>query len=353
MKSILQNFIEESNDDTVQVAASSVSKDTEIAKVVQSPLAGHMLLGGCNDWENATSKTPAALDSVHRGAKVHKVFSSSSSMHEFVLMKDGSLRAMGRNDHGQLGTGDTTTRALPVSVSFPVGEKILKISTGRSHSLLLTDKGELWGCGANNFGQLGLGNTKTAAKDCLKFVRIPFANPSAKIRDIACGYDFSLVCCWEGHMYSFGHPEYGVLGHGTNGQYIKDGGKGAALQYSCEYTPRRIERFVCKDTHGKVTSTVEASQIRIRAVAAGKNHALCVEEWGASTTSSSSSSSSSAAAASDDEALNRVYSWGWGGYGWGGYGGWGGGWGGGMHGGMIGGLHGGGLGGMHGGGGHR
>lgn len=306
MKGILQNFIEESTKESGSASAKPASAAAQAEQKNNSSCVsfGQMMLSGCNDWENSTSKSPAGLDKPHRvdlGGEVDKVFSSSSSMHEFVLMADGSLCAMGRNDHGQLGTGDTTTRALPVPVAFESRAKVVKIATGRSHSLVLLNNGEVWGCGANNFGQLGLGNSKTAAKDALKFTQVVFPNASSQVRDIACGHDFSLACTADGNLYAFGHPEYGVLGQGTDGQFIKDGGKGAAIQYSCEYTPKRIEKFVNKDAHGKVVSTIEASGIRIRAVAAGKNHALCVEDWDALEDGSPS--------------LNRVYSWGWGGYG--------------------------------------
>lgn len=303
MKGVLQSFIDESTKDGESVPAAAAN-DLVAVKKPATLSTGQMLLSGCNDWENSTSKSPAGLDKPHRvdlGAEVSKVYSSSSSMHEFILMADGSIRAMGRNDRGQLGVGDTNTRALPVPVDIQSREKVVKITSGRSHSLVLLANGEVWGCGANNFGQIGLGNNKNVLKDITKFNKVAFPVSSTEIVDIACGYDFSLACTADGFLYAFGHPEYGVLGQGTDGQFIKDGGKGAALQYSCEYTPKRIEKFLTKDAHGKVTATVEASAIKIRAVAAGKNHALCLEDWQDSEDGTAS--------------LNRVYSWGWGGYG--------------------------------------
>lgn len=38
------------------------------------------------------------------------------------------------------------------------------------------------------------------------------------MRDIACGWEHSLVCSKNGTCYSFGHPMYGQLGHGTTGR---------------------------------------------------------------------------------------------------------------------------------------
>ena len=304
MKSVLENFLEESKGvETSAPTVASVKVGSTSQPIVSS---GQLLLAGCNDWDNATAKTPNGLPTVHRvdlGSEVENVFSSSSSLHEFSLLADGSVRAMGKNDHGQLGTGDLLTRELPVCIELPSTSKVVKIATGRSHTLVLFESGEVWGCGACNFGQLGSGTSKTAAKDSLKFIKVPFTTP---VRDIACGYDFSLACTRDGALYGFGHPEYGVLGQGTDGQYIKDGGKGAAVQYSCEYVPKRIVKFVTKDNHGKVTATIDGASIRIRAVAAGKNHALCLEDWEAAPGESEEA---------DNLPLNRVFSWGWGGYG--------------------------------------
>jgi alpha-tubulin suppressor-like RCC1 family protein len=297
MKSILASFIEESKESGV------TSGEKGEPEVSSEPTRGHlgdMLLAGCNDWENTTAKAPNGLEGLYRvelGSKVQKGFSSSSAMHSFALLEDGTLSAMGRNDCGQLGTGDTVVRQLPVRITMPVRSAVVKVSTGRSHTLILFANGEVWGCGANNFGQLGLGDSKTMQKNALKFVRV-FFGEEVSIRDIACGHDFSLACSMEGAAFSFGHPEYGVLGHGTDGQYIKDGGRGAQIQYSCVHTPRRIEQFLTKDNHGKLTATIPATALVIRAVAAGKNHSVCVEEWEGA-----------------EENFNRVFSWGWGGYG--------------------------------------
>jgi len=304
MKGVLQNFMEESK---AIDASAPVENEVKVGSNTKVQVSyGQLLLSGCNDWDNATAKTPNGLPTIHRvnlGSEVENIFSSSSSLHEFTLLADGTVRAMGKNDRGQLGTGDLITREIPVPIVLPCSDKVVKIATGRGHSLVLFETGEVWGCGACNFGQLGIGTSKTAAKDSLKFVKVPF---TAAVRDIACGYDFSLACTVDGALYAFGHPEYGVTGQGTDGQYIKDGGKGAAVQYSCEYTPKRISKFVSKDNHGKVTSTIDGSVIRIRAVAAGKNHALCLEDW------------EPIAGETEEEnnlPLNRVYSWGWGGYG--------------------------------------
>ena len=170
---------------------------------------------------------------------------------------------------------------------------VAKIATGRNHSLILLKSGDVYGCGANAVGQLGLGDSKTAIKDALRFVKIPSL---VGIRDISCGHEHSIACDRNGRLYTFGHPQYGQLGHGTDGSFIKDGGKGAAMQFKSVFLPRQVEKFVTKDTHGKLVSETPAASVNIRLVAAGKNHSVCVEEW-------------------EDGGHNKVYSFGFGGYG--------------------------------------
>lgn len=306
----LQSFIKEvdsskSSDGASASASSSSSSSsatadttTEVASVPPEPIGGKLLLIGCNDWEAMTTSKPAGLEVPHLidlGAPVLKTFSSSSSMHCFILLADGRLFSMGRNDHGQLGLGDKTTRTYPVEVkskALPVDASIVKIATGRSHTLILLDNGDIYGVGSGNFGQLGRGDNKSSKEDSLVLVKVPLED----VVDIAAGPDHSLACTKEGYAYSWGHPEYGQLGFGTNGEYIREGGKGAALQYSCVTTPRRIDRLLCKDNHGKVTAEYTCSDIRVRAVAAGKNHSLFLEDW-------------------ENGSSNRVFSCGWGGYG--------------------------------------
>ena len=67
------------------------------------------------------------------------------------------------------------------------------------------------------------------SKDQLRFLEITALE---NIVDIAAGENFSIVCNSSGRVYSFGHPENGVLGIGTTGGYIKEG-KSGSMQYSC------------------------------------------------------------------------------------------------------------------------
>jgi alpha-tubulin suppressor-like RCC1 family protein len=230
------------------------------------PEGGSLLIFGSVDWENATSKTCEGLDSPHVitdptfHSKVLKTFSSSSSRHFFILLLDGTLYAMGLNDRGQLGTGDTRTYRSPIRIPQFGSSPIQKIATGRYHSIFLLENGEIYGCGSNSCGQLGMGTTDQ--------LLVPTILPLEDIQDIACGFEHSLVCTrGQGLLYAFGHPEYGQLGDGGTGEYIKQAQK---VSYNYVTKPKLIRTFLSKDQRGDVCQTISADDIRIRCVSAGQ-----------------------------------------------------------------------------------
>ena len=261
--------------------------DTKVAESSSSTelisQEGELLVIGCVDWNtNLSAKDLSGLEEFHRvhfPYSVRKVFSSSNGFHSLVLLSDGSLYSFGKNDHGQLGSLDEISRSIPVQISEAFPSPIVKAATGRAHSLVLLENGQVFGCGSNVQGQLGLGeNKKDKTQNYLKFTQLPLEH----IVDISAGEYFSIVCNAEGLVYTFGSPENGQLGkcilciyyvyctiiyaclklyiyihydigHGTTGEFIRDGGKkGPAIQYTYVTKPTQIAQFITKDARGKV-----------------------------------------------------------------------------------------------------
>lgn len=288
MSDLLKKLIEESSEEV----------DAEVEKTTSgtSDISGRLLIMSCIDWENASSRTAIGLDVPHtlRLPKlVNKVFSSSSSTHFFILLSDNiSLMGVGKNDHGQLGLRNSSTQVWPVEVPHPIQSPIKKISTGKSHSLLLYENNCLYVCGSNACGQIGLGDGARGAADVTYFTKLTLDD----VGDVACGWDHSLACTLDGSLYSFGHPDYGQLGLGSNGQFIREGGRGPAIQFNYITRPQKVTRFFSKETGKKSTIEIPKDSVKVVAVGAGKNHSLCIESW-------------------EEGAQNRVFSWGFGGYG--------------------------------------
>ena len=182
---------------------------------------------------------------------------SCGSEFTFCVDYEGALWSFGNNIYGQLGTGDTSFRAVPhrindippvetVSCGFEhaliltqdknlwvVGaninyqlclgnqenqlklkqtqfSNIVKIAAGSKISIFQNNEGKLFGCGLNSNGELGLGHIRALRQVCL----IPI--PSMDIIDICCGYDHILYLDKEGNVYSVGYNYYGALGLGHN-----------------------------------------------------------------------------------------------------------------------------------------
>ena len=127
-----------------------------------------------------------------------------------IITKDSNLWSCGRNELGQLCHGDKEDRSSPQKTSF---SNILKIATGWEHSLFQNDKGEIFACGYNYYGQCGLGHLNTPQ---ITPSLIPNAPSNINIVEFFCGYRQSLFLDSEGNVYSVGDNEYGQLGLGHN-----------------------------------------------------------------------------------------------------------------------------------------
>jgi alpha-tubulin suppressor-like RCC1 family protein len=118
------------------------------------------------------------------------------------LTSNGNLYGCGANDHGQLGTGSTGTQ--PGVTLIATG--VRTIAAGVSHTLFIKTDGTVWGCGSNSYGELGNSSTKDTAKP----VEIAQNGQS-----VAAGQDFSLLLSTTGTLYAFGSNQDGQLGNGT------------------------------------------------------------------------------------------------------------------------------------------
>ena len=130
----------------------------------------------------------------------------SFSNHTFILKNDGTLWGCGANSYGQLGLGDTTSR----NIFTKIINGIKSVYCGNSHTIILKNDGTLWACGYNNAGQLGLGD---------KINRNTFTQITTNTNDIKsvyCGYDYTFILKNDGTLWGCGYNEQGQLGLGNN-----------------------------------------------------------------------------------------------------------------------------------------
>lgn len=131
--------------------------------------------------------------------------------HCLALTNNGELYAWGCNDYGQLGLGMTSASVpVPSLVTSLTGVPLAFIASGGSHSFAISKSGAVFGWGKNRFGQLGLNSEvdhKYPAQ--LKTLR------SIRVKYIACGEDFSVFLTQDGGVFTCGAGQYGQLGHGS------------------------------------------------------------------------------------------------------------------------------------------
>ncbi|GAA5856399.1 hypothetical protein JCM9279_001708 [Rhodotorula babjevae] len=98
---------------------------------------------------------------------LHPVQVSCGAFHSAVVTAQGAAYVFGSNRAGQLGLGEGESGgAEPVLVELgeegtddEQDEEIAQVACGAAHTVLLTKSGHVWVTGANDDGQLGLGDT--------------------------------------------------------------------------------------------------------------------------------------------------------------------------------------------------
>src|SRR6218665_1221799 len=102
----------------------------------------------------------------------------------FFITKKDRVYAYGQNSHGCLGVGDDrpVPENDPQEVTCLSRRKIIEFAAGRDHVLALSSTGQVYACGNNEFGQLGLANIDV----CYRPVQVD-ALRKEKVVAIACG----------------------------------------------------------------------------------------------------------------------------------------------------------------------
>ncbi|MCX5977325.1 MAG: fibronectin type III domain-containing protein [Coprothermobacterota bacterium] len=134
---------------------------------------------------------------------------TTGEYHSLAQKEDSTVWAWGKNDHGQLGLGDTISRLTPVQVTS-LGSNVAAMAAGGMHTLSLKDDGTVWAWGWNNNGQLGLGDTT----DRLSPVQVT-ALGSNEVA-VAVGWMHTITLKDDGTVWAWGYNGNGQLGLGDN-----------------------------------------------------------------------------------------------------------------------------------------
>jgi alpha-tubulin suppressor-like RCC1 family protein len=148
------------------------------------------------------------------GADVRVVFVACGGDHTVALTSDGGAIAFGSNGCGQLGTGNNSFQPAPVLLMCAAldGVHIVGCAAGGSFTQLVSDDGRVFAMGENDNGQLGTGDT-TNVNTPTEIDAAHFGG--APVAAVACGFSHAMAITRdEGKLYCWGEGEYGATGLG-------------------------------------------------------------------------------------------------------------------------------------------
>ena len=112
------------------------------------------------------------------------------AFHTIVNTTTG-LYSFGNNLFGQLGIEEKYLLYVFKPTKIDINLKIKDISCGNYHTILLTDKGDIYGFGSNKYGQLGIDN---CGEDVIYPIKINISN----VLNICCGDNHTIINTEEG-----------------------------------------------------------------------------------------------------------------------------------------------------------
>jgi len=170
--------------------------------------------------------------------------------HSLALTADGAVWSWGLGGDGRLGHGDGQSQLLPKKIEALAGRRVIAVSAGGAHSLVITTDGSVWSWGYGGQGRLGHGDRQ---RQLLPKKIEAFAGQ--RVVAVSAGGAHSLAITADGAVWSWGDGDYGKLGHGDQQRQL---------------LPKKVEAF--------------ADQ-RVVAVSAGAHHSLVTADgsvwsWG-------------------------------------------------------------------------
>jgi alpha-tubulin suppressor-like RCC1 family protein len=129
--------------------------------------------------------------------------------HSLLLSDEGDLYAFGENEYGQLGlgfNGSPISDMSKIDISLQTGETIIKIETGFNFNVILTSRGRIFTWGDNSILQLGIGDNSlyvNAPYDITSFFEA-LMDDSEKVINVETGAFSSIAVTSKNRVISWG-----------------------------------------------------------------------------------------------------------------------------------------------------
>ncbi|XP_054741567.1 RCC1-like G exchanging factor-like protein [Anastrepha obliqua] len=148
---------------------------------------------------------------------------SAGRAHLVVVAHNGTVFTMGNNSYGQCGRavienedyrGSALIHRIPEKDICGTDDKIVAVECGQDHTMFLTRLGRVYTCGWGADGQTGKGNFETSGE--ITVVNGDIGGEC--IVKLACASDCVLAINDKGEVFGWGNSEYGQLDDNENAE---------------------------------------------------------------------------------------------------------------------------------------
>jgi len=160
--------------------------------------------GQLGNGTTVSSSTPISVSGLGGPA----IAVAAGTSHSVALMADGTVKTWGYNNYGQLGNNTTTSSTTPVTVTG-LGGTVIAVAAGGNHTAALLADGTLKAWGYNNYGQLGNGTNSSSATP------VAVSSLGGLVTAIAAGGSHTMALLADGTLKCWGYNNAGQLGNGT------------------------------------------------------------------------------------------------------------------------------------------
>ena len=144
-------------------------------------------------------------------------------MHSGAVTASGKLYMWGDNRDCRLflkvryykKSGRTRNYAFPIEVMDDLKIQFKSVSCGTQHSIAVTEEGEAFSAGSNEFGQLGVKPFDfVPERNKEPYIKIGLFNYKCACEQAIASDGFSIFLSTVGDVYTCGKGNFGRLGHG-------------------------------------------------------------------------------------------------------------------------------------------
>lgn len=197
---------------------------------------------GANSWSDPKGDTPSPILTLQR-KRIASI--AVGKEHAMALSEGGRVFAWGKNEFGQLGTGDEENRALPVYTELPYETYISQVACGGNYTMAMEKRGNLWSWGrfqASNypreFVSTWCNGYESRGENGIK---------GLKLAKISAGDQHMGVLTKDNKLYTWGYNDYGQLGWGQHG--VDRVGQQKPAQVKGALETEEIIDFACGGGH--------------------------------------------------------------------------------------------------------